>query len=96
MFLCPSDARQLPESTQISLANYGGNFGGPFCLAGYTGTLIPSMNPGFTSFFDPDLLMSTGWHDRDRGRHGRDQQHEPVERDDDAVGDPHDRGDGYG
>jgi prepilin-type N-terminal cleavage/methylation domain-containing protein/prepilin-type processing-associated H-X9-DG protein len=58
-FLCPSDARQLPESQQISLVNYGGNFGGPFCFAGYTGTMIPSMNPGFTSFFDPLLLMST-------------------------------------
>jgi prepilin-type N-terminal cleavage/methylation domain-containing protein/prepilin-type processing-associated H-X9-DG protein len=58
-FVCPSDARQLPVSTQASVANYGGNFGGPFCLAGYTGTIIPSMNPGFSSFFDPDLLMST-------------------------------------
>ena len=58
-FVCPSDARQLPQSTQMSVANYGGNFGGPFCFAGYSGTIIPSMNPGFTSFFDPDLLMST-------------------------------------
>jgi prepilin-type N-terminal cleavage/methylation domain-containing protein/prepilin-type processing-associated H-X9-DG protein len=58
-FVCPSDARQLPVSTQASVANYGGNFGGPFCIAGYTGTIIPSMNPGFSSFFDPDLLMST-------------------------------------
>jgi prepilin-type N-terminal cleavage/methylation domain-containing protein len=32
-FLCPSDARQLPTSTQASVANYGGNFGGPFCFA---------------------------------------------------------------
>ena len=59
LFLCPSDARQLPQSVQSSVANYGGNFGGPFCFAGYTGTIIPSMNPGFTSFFDRDLLMST-------------------------------------
>ena len=57
--ICPSDARQLPTSTQLSVANYGGNFGGPFCLGGYSGTMIPSMNPGFSSFFDPDLLMST-------------------------------------
>ena len=32
-----------------SVVNYGGNFGGPFCFAGYTGTMIPSMNPGFES-----------------------------------------------
>ena len=48
--------RQYP---QLSVVNYGGNFGGPFCFGGYSGTIIPSMNPGFTSFFDPDLVMST-------------------------------------
>jgi prepilin-type N-terminal cleavage/methylation domain-containing protein/prepilin-type processing-associated H-X9-DG protein len=66
-FVCPSDSRQLPQVygatghqyTQNSVANYGGNFGGPFCFGGYSGTIIPSTNPGFSSFFDPDLLMST-------------------------------------
>ena len=51
-FLCPSDARQLPESTQITVVNYGGNYGGPFVLGGYTGTIIPSMNPGW-DYTDP-------------------------------------------
>lgn len=43
-FVCPSDARQLPESTQPTVVNYGGNYGGPFVLGGYTGTIIPSTN----------------------------------------------------
>ena len=42
-FLCPSDARQLPESAQLTVVNYGGNYGGPFVLGGYTGTIIPSI-----------------------------------------------------
>ena len=51
-FLCPSDARQLPASTQVTVVNYGGNYGGPFVLGGYTGTIIPSMNPGW-DYTDP-------------------------------------------
>jgi prepilin-type processing-associated H-X9-DG protein len=46
-FLCPSDSRQLPSSSQISLVNYGGNYGGPFQLGGFTGTIIPDSNPGW-------------------------------------------------
>jgi prepilin-type N-terminal cleavage/methylation domain-containing protein/prepilin-type processing-associated H-X9-DG protein len=44
-FLCPSDGRQLSQSSQISVVNYGGNYGGPFALGGYTGTIIPMSNP---------------------------------------------------
>jgi prepilin-type N-terminal cleavage/methylation domain-containing protein len=51
-FVCPSDARQLPESTQLTVINYGGNYGGPFVLGGYTGTIIPSTNPGW-NYTDP-------------------------------------------
>ncbi len=51
-FLCPSDARQLATSVQMTVVNYGGNYGGPFVLGGYTGTIIPSMNPGW-SYTDP-------------------------------------------
>jgi prepilin-type N-terminal cleavage/methylation domain-containing protein/prepilin-type processing-associated H-X9-DG protein len=56
-FLCPSDSRQLPQSSQVSVVNYGGNFGGPFAMGGYTGTIIPSTNPGLG--IDPDGLNST-------------------------------------
>jgi len=45
-FLCPSDSRQLPESTQATVVNYGGNMGGPFVLGGYTGTIIPMTSSG--------------------------------------------------
>src|SRR5262249_11303597 len=41
-FLCPSDSRMLPQSSQVSVVNYGGNFGGPFAMGGFTGTIIPS------------------------------------------------------
>ena len=56
-FLCPSDARQLPESTQVTVVNYGGNYGGPFVLGGYTGTIIPSTNP--QRYYNTDPLIAT-------------------------------------
>jgi prepilin-type N-terminal cleavage/methylation domain-containing protein len=46
-FLCPSDSRQIPASTQISVVNYGGNYGGPFQMGGFTGIVIPDSNPGW-------------------------------------------------
>ena len=46
-FLCPSDGRQLPQSVQMSVVNYGGNYGGPFVLGGYSGTIIPMSNSEF-------------------------------------------------
>jgi prepilin-type N-terminal cleavage/methylation domain-containing protein/prepilin-type processing-associated H-X9-DG protein len=51
-FLCPSDSRLIPPSSQISVVNYGGNMGGPFVLGGYTGTIIPMTNPGW-DYTDP-------------------------------------------
>jgi len=36
----------------MTMINYGGNFGGPFVLGGYTGTIIPMTNPGW-DFSDP-------------------------------------------
>ena len=48
-FLCPSDTRQLPQSSQMTVVNYGGNYGGPFVMGGYTGTIIPDSNPGWAT-----------------------------------------------
>jgi prepilin-type N-terminal cleavage/methylation domain-containing protein/prepilin-type processing-associated H-X9-DG protein len=56
-FLCPSDSRQLSQSSQITVINYGGNFGGPFAMGGFTGTIVPDANPG--GITDPDNLMPT-------------------------------------
>ena len=62
-FLCPSDARQVPQSSQMTVVNYGGNFGGPFCMGGFTGTIIPDANPGAPgaswAVNDVDNLMPT-------------------------------------
>jgi prepilin-type N-terminal cleavage/methylation domain-containing protein/prepilin-type processing-associated H-X9-DG protein len=52
-FLCPSDGRQLPPSAQQTVVNYGGNYGGPFVMGGYTGTIIPMTNTG--DYSDPLL-----------------------------------------
>jgi len=41
-YLCPSDSRQVTGP----LSNYVGNQGGPFLLAGYSGTMIPTRAPG--------------------------------------------------
>jgi prepilin-type processing-associated H-X9-DG protein len=41
----------------MTVVNYGGNYGGPFCMGGFTGTIIPTTNPG--GITDPDNLMST-------------------------------------
>jgi prepilin-type N-terminal cleavage/methylation domain-containing protein/prepilin-type processing-associated H-X9-DG protein len=61
-FLCPSDPRQLPPSSQITVINYGGNFGGPFAMGGFTGTIIPDANSGWGTM-DPNgnsaSLMNT-------------------------------------
>ncbi|GAC1463574.1 MAG: DUF1559 domain-containing protein [Isosphaeraceae bacterium] len=55
-FLCPSDNRQVPTRSQMTMVNYGGNYGGPFILGGYTGTIIP-----MTTTFDyfPDQREQT-------------------------------------
>jgi len=59
-FLCPSDPRQLPPSSQMTVINYGGNYGGPFAMGGFTGTIIATSNPGWVSGAnDPDNLMKT-------------------------------------
>jgi prepilin-type N-terminal cleavage/methylation domain-containing protein/prepilin-type processing-associated H-X9-DG protein len=50
-FLCPSDSRLLPQSSQVTVVNYGGNYGGPFTFGGYTGTIIPSTTSG--DYTDP-------------------------------------------
>ena len=54
-FLCPSDSRQISSSAQQTVVNYGGNFGGPFVLGGYTGTVIPMT----TTWDYNDPLMTT-------------------------------------
>jgi prepilin-type N-terminal cleavage/methylation domain-containing protein/prepilin-type processing-associated H-X9-DG protein len=56
-FLCPSDSRQLPQSSQMTVVNYGGNYGGPFVLGGYTGTIIPMRSSG--DYSDPLLKTAT-------------------------------------
>ena len=58
-FLCPSDGRQLPQSVQMSVVNYGGNYGGPFVLGGYSGTIIPMSNPGSNYTDDPLIQTAT-------------------------------------
>ncbi|MBV8232752.1 MAG: DUF1559 domain-containing protein [Planctomycetaceae bacterium] len=58
-FLCPSDGRQLPQSIQMSVVNYGGNYGGPFVLGGYSGTIIPMSNPGWSYPTDPLIQTAT-------------------------------------
>jgi prepilin-type N-terminal cleavage/methylation domain-containing protein/prepilin-type processing-associated H-X9-DG protein len=58
-FLCPSDSRQLPPSSQMTVVNYGGNYGGPFAMGGFTGTIIPDVNPGSWATGDVDNLMIT-------------------------------------
>jgi prepilin-type N-terminal cleavage/methylation domain-containing protein/prepilin-type processing-associated H-X9-DG protein len=58
-FLCPSDARQLPTSSQITVVNYGGNFGGPFAMGGFTGTIIPDRSSGEKGNPDPLALLPT-------------------------------------
>jgi prepilin-type N-terminal cleavage/methylation domain-containing protein/prepilin-type processing-associated H-X9-DG protein len=58
-FLCPSDARQLPQSSQPTVVNYGGNYGGPFAMGGFTGTIIPDANPGSWATVDTDNLLPT-------------------------------------
>jgi prepilin-type N-terminal cleavage/methylation domain-containing protein/prepilin-type processing-associated H-X9-DG protein len=61
-FLCPSDSRQLPQSSQMTVVNYGGNFGGPFAMGGFTGTIIPDANSQWGTM-DPNgnsaALMNT-------------------------------------
>ncbi len=57
-FLCPSDARQLPQSSQMTVVNYGGNFGGPFCMGGFTGTIIPDANPGARARAGPSMTST--------------------------------------
>lgn len=57
-FLCPSDSREIPMSSQMTVVNYGGNFGGPFQLGGYTGTIIPTSNPGW-GYSDPLTQSAT-------------------------------------
>ena len=79
-FLCPSDPRQLPPSSQMTVINYGGNFGGPFAMGGYTGTIVPDANPGSWSTVDTDKLLPTAQHDRGRERPRRHEQHLDVER----------------
>jgi len=56
-FLCPSDARQLAPSSQQTVVNYGGNYGGPFAMGGYTGTIIPDASSGWGT--NPTDLMIT-------------------------------------
>jgi prepilin-type N-terminal cleavage/methylation domain-containing protein/prepilin-type processing-associated H-X9-DG protein len=56
-FLCPSDARQLPTSSQKTVVNYGGNYGGPFTLGGFTGTIVPMTSSG--DYNDPLLKTAT-------------------------------------
>jgi len=53
-FLCPSDSRLLSTSSQQTVVNYAGNYGGPFVLGGYSGTIIPCTNPGW-SYSDPKV-----------------------------------------
>jgi prepilin-type N-terminal cleavage/methylation domain-containing protein/prepilin-type processing-associated H-X9-DG protein len=57
-FQCPSDARLLPQSSQITVVNYGGNYGGPFAMGGYTGTIIPDANSHWGTQ-NADNLMQT-------------------------------------
>jgi prepilin-type N-terminal cleavage/methylation domain-containing protein/prepilin-type processing-associated H-X9-DG protein len=58
-FVCPSDPRQLPQSSQPTVVNYGGNFGGPFAMGGFTGTIIPDNNPGSWATTDTDNFLNT-------------------------------------
>jgi len=59
-FLCPSDSRQLPRSSQMTVVNYGGNIGGPFVFGGYTGTIIPDQPTwDYSSTQDPQGLQGT-------------------------------------
>jgi prepilin-type N-terminal cleavage/methylation domain-containing protein/prepilin-type processing-associated H-X9-DG protein len=58
-FLCPSDSRQISQSSQMTVVNYGGNYGGPFAMGGFTGTIIPDANPGSWAVKDVDNLMQT-------------------------------------
>jgi prepilin-type N-terminal cleavage/methylation domain-containing protein/prepilin-type processing-associated H-X9-DG protein len=58
-FLCPSDSRQLPTSSQVTVVNYGGNYGGPFAMGGFTGTIIPDANPGSWASNDVDNFLPT-------------------------------------
>jgi prepilin-type processing-associated H-X9-DG protein len=46
----------MPVSSQVTVVNYGGNFGGPFCMGGFTGTIVPDRNSGGT---DPLGLLPT-------------------------------------
>jgi prepilin-type processing-associated H-X9-DG protein len=54
-FLCPSDSRLLASSSQQTVVNYGGNYGGPFVFGGYSGTIIPST----TSWDYDDPMIQT-------------------------------------
>ncbi len=58
-FLCPSDSKQLPASSQPTVVNYGGNYGGPFAMGGFTGTIIPDGNPGSWSTGDVNNFLPT-------------------------------------
>src|SRR5262249_13829357 len=46
-FMCPSDSRQLSQSAQMTVVNYGGNFGGPFAMGGDPGTISPDASRGW-------------------------------------------------
>src|SRR5262249_41747518 len=55
----PSDSKQIASSSQQTVVNYGGNYGGPFCMGGYTGTIIPDRSSNDGSQADPLGLEST-------------------------------------
>jgi prepilin-type N-terminal cleavage/methylation domain-containing protein/prepilin-type processing-associated H-X9-DG protein len=55
IFLCPSDTRQGSFSAG-AYTNYLGNYGGPFALGGYSGTIIPTRSSGGYPSSQNDLL----------------------------------------
>ncbi|RUL87580.1 DUF1559 family PulG-like putative transporter [Tautonia sociabilis] len=53
--LCPSDG----PMRQVTLSNYVGNYGGPFCMGGYTGTYIPTKDWNWgTGYMSGTLKLS--------------------------------------
>ena len=44
LWICPSESRPERVYGSYSVANYVGNYGGPGCISGYSGVIIPTVN----------------------------------------------------
>ncbi len=53
-WLCPSDAKMR----QVSMSSYVGNMGGPFHIAGYSGTYVPTSSPTTPSVGRPASIVT--------------------------------------